>query len=355
MNSEWQTFLEQKGGVLSSNGVVDFAESEHHFPKTEEVNALIDLSHQGLIRVSGDDHLAFLQGQLTNDINQLGSERSQLSGYLTPKGRMLANFRIFPREDGLYLSLNQRLLEPVLKRLQMFVMRSQVVLEDASNDLVHAGVSGQQAQTFLQNNSGCELPGEINGVTNQDGITIIRVPGAGLRYELYGTVEKLKPLWEKMNSCCTPAPASLWDWQEIHAGLPHLFEATVEAFVPQMVNLDLIEGVNFKKGCYTGQEVVARMHYLGKLKRRMYLAQVAVETGAQPQPGDPLHSAASNSAQGAGKVVNSVPINGNLYELLVVAEIGVVENDQLHLVAADGPVLEILPLPYAIPAADAEN
>ena len=348
MNSEWQTFLEEKGGVISSSGVVDFTATEKHFPKSEEVNALMDLSHIGLIRVTGDDRLDFLQGQLTNDITLLGDNRSQISGYLTPKGRMLADFRLFPGEDAIYISINRALLEPTMKRLKMFVMRSKVVLENASQDFAHAGISGEQAQAILEESSHCALPTEVNGVTHHAGITILRIPGAGLRYEFFGSVEKIKPIWEKMTACCTPAPASLWDWQEIHAGLPHIFESTVETFVPQMVNLDLIDGVNFKKGCYTGQEVVARMHYLGKSKRRMFLAQVEVQTGAQPQPGDSLYSAASTSSQGAGTVVNSVPINGNLYELLVVAEIVVAKANQLHLVAADGPMLTIQALPYSI-------
>ncbi len=302
--------------------------------------ALTDLSHIGLLRVSGEDARDFLQGQLTNDINKVDATHSQLSAYCSPKGRMLASFRILERDDALLLMLPAERLAATLQRLRMFVLRSKVQIEDVSDSLVRIELSGDCAPDLLP----IDPPGEDNGVHSLDGYTVIRVPGDRPRFQVLGDPEAMQALWEEAAGTARPTSAVAWALLDIRAGIPTVYEATVEAFVPQMTNLHIIDGVSFTKGCYTGQEIVARMHYLGKLKRRMY--RVRIDSSDRPAPGEALYSPHSASGQGTGRIVSSAPSPDGGYEALAVIEIAAVEAGDIHLGAVDGPRLTFLDLPY---------
>jgi folate-binding protein YgfZ len=179
------------------------------------------------------------------------------------------------------------------------------------------------------------------------------MPGNPLRFEILGPVTSVSDLWKRLaDGGAVPANTDRWNLLDIRAGIPTVYAATVEAFVPQMTNMQLVEGVSFTKGCYTGQEVVARMQYLGKLKRRMYRAEVA--TDRCPHPGDELFSGASESGQGTGKVVAAAPIGDGRCELLAVVEISAVEQGNVRLGEA-GPELEFRELPYAFPEPQAAS
>ncbi|MEW8499675.1 MAG: folate-binding protein, partial [Candidatus Thiodiazotropha taylori] len=171
---------------------------------------------------------------------------------------------------------------------------------------------------------------------------LIRLPGTTPRFEVIGPGPQVKEIWQTAEGQAQPATRGLWSLYEIRAGVPTLYPQTRESFVPQMANMQLIDGVSFTKGCYTGQEVVARMQYLGKLKRRMYLAHV--ESTTSPQPGDELFARLSTSGQGTGKVVEA-QANGDGYDLLAVIEIASAEEDQV-LLGEQGSPLEIVNLPY---------
>jgi folate-binding protein YgfZ len=340
MNTEWQTFLSQQGAQLKDGRVVAFNDSAP--AQVLEQDLICDLSHQALIRADGEECSDFLQGQLSNDIRQVNDSRHQLGSYCTPKGRILALFRIFKREDSYYLSLPQELLEPSLKRLRMFVLRSKVTLE-ATDQLIGIGLAGPGSESLLRAQLGA-LPAEADESVTQQGITVLRMAGVQPRFELYGELEAMRALWQALITDCQAVGAGAWDLLNIHAGLPQVLPQNSEAFVPQMLNLQLVNGVNFKKGCYTGQEVVARMQYLGKLKRRMYLAHV--DTRQQPEAGDELSSPQSASGQGAGKVVLVAPAAEGGYDLLVVTEISVAESGQLYLHKDETQPLTLLPMPY---------
>ncbi len=301
--------------------------------------AICDLSHFGLLRIGGADIRTFLQGQLTNDINQVTPELAQLSSYCSPKGRMLGNFWIFQRGDDLFLQLPQALLPALHKRLQMFVLRSDVQLEDVSGQLVRFGLCGDCAAGLLP-----FAPSDHKATSTRDDITIIRMPGETPRFEVVGPAQALAPLWTQGRQSAQQVGADFWALADIRAGVPNVFEQTVEAFVPQMANLQLVGGVSFTKGCYTGQEVVARMQYLGKLKRRMYRAHVDVAD--RPIPGTELFSHSSESGQGAGRIVDAAPAPTGGYEVLAVIQINSADADDLHLEGPDGPRLELLDLPY---------
>lgn len=312
---------------------------ESPLPQTFPECAITELSHFGLIKVSGADSRSFLQGQLTNDINAVTSELAQLSSYCSPKGRMLGSFWIFQRGEDLYLQLPIERLGAILKRLQMFVMRSQVTLADASDDLARLGLAGDCAESALP-----FAPADEKASITRDQLTVIRLPGDRPRFELVGPPQALAEKWPELRDKAEQTGADFWSLMDIRAGVPNVLEDTVEAFVPQMTNLQLIGGVSFTKGCYTGQEIVARMQYLGKLKRRMYRAHI--DAGLAPAPGAEIFSPSSESGQGAGRVVDAAPSPEGGYEVLAVIQISSAEADDLRLGDTNGPGLRLVDLPY---------
>jgi folate-binding protein YgfZ len=341
MNNTWLNTLEQHGGNVVDGEVADYGDRAAERAAALSEDILCDLSHYALIRATGEDSSSFLQGQFSNDVRQVSESQHQLSSYCSPKGRMLALFRLFQHEQAFYLRLPQSVLEPTLKRLQMFVLMSKVKLEDASDEVVHFGLSGPRAAELLETQLGA-APDSVDAASSHNGITVLRVAGPHPRFELYGSIEQMQPLWQALAGTARPAGAGCWTLLDIHAGLPNVYPQTVEAFVPQMVNLQLVNGVSFKKGCYTGQEVVARMQYLGKLKRRMYRAHLDSDT--VPQPGEELTSPHSASGQGAGKVVSAASAPQGGVDLLCVIEIAAADSNEVYL--GEGHKLELHTPPY---------
>ena len=344
MNTTWQSFLEQSGANIIDGTVRDFGAPDKELNNSQET-LIADLSHYGVIEATGDEASDFLQNQLSNDIKLVDDTHSQLSSYCSPKGRMLASLRIFRFNHNFLLRLPADTLEATLKRLRMFILRSQVSLEDASDDLARFGLSGNQAGELLSQ-AGIPIPESINDVTQQAGYCVIRVPGNNRpRFEFYGQPQVLAELWSSFSTQARAVGASVWAIQDIESGIPDVFASTMEAFVPQMANLHAIGGISFKKGCYPGQEVVARMQYLGKLKRRMYRAHCDTET--LPAAGDNLYS--SGSDESVGKVVQAQPAQQGGIELLAVLQIAQVEQGPVHLQDKNGPQLEFIDLPYEVP------
>ncbi len=345
MNSEWREFLQQQGAQFAETAVSGFADAATELKAAATETVLCDLSHEGLICARGEESQSFLQGQLTNDVRSVDEYTHQLSGYCSPKGRLLALFQLFMRDGDYYLQLPQPLLEATLKRLRMFVLRSKVTLDDVSDQLVRFAVAGPAAEKMLGEKL-AELPsGGFEAVTI-DGVTVLRLTGPVSRYMLCGEPGAMQSLWQAMRDAgATPVGNGAWEWLTIQAGQPSVVADTIEAFVPQMLNLQLINGVSFKKGCYTGQEIVARMQYLGKLKRRMYLAHT--ETQHQPHPGDELYSPESGSGQGAGRIVTVAASPNGGYDMLAVMEISGVESGEFYLDESQQTRLTIKQPPYA--------
>ncbi|MBK1718246.1 YgfZ/GcvT domain-containing protein [Thiocystis violacea] len=344
MTNSWRDFLTTGTARVDPDGRVRFPE-----PTAPTDNRLFDLSHLGLIAVRGEDAASFLQGQLTNDIRELSEAHTQLSGHCSQKGRMLAAFRVMKLGDVIYLQTPAERLPDIIKRLRMFVLRAKVTLSDASDELVRIGLAGDRAPEWLAEQE-LPTPERDNDLAAAGDVFLVRVPGPTPRFEILGPVTAMVRLWEALATQAAPANAQDWTLLDIQAGLPTVYNQTVEAFVPQMTNMHLIDGVSFHKGCYTGQEVVARMQFLGKLKRRMYLAEV--ETDTPPQPGDELFSASSTSQQASGRVVDASPLAGGRQALLVVAEISAAENGEVRL-GENGPVLGLQEPPYGFPREEA--
>ena len=347
MKPDWKNFLGNAGAVFDATNttVVNFGNPAHECNVAITGNILCDLSHLGLIAAHGADTQSFLQSQFTNDARDVTATRSQLSGYCSAKGRLLALFRIFQCGEHLYLQLPRELLEPTLKRLRMFVMRAKVTLDDATDSLVHMGVAGPQAEAQLSDALG-RLPQAVNEVVSANDITVLRLPGISPRFELVGELPQIQALWQQLAAHAVPVGAPVWSLLDIQMGVPEVFTSSADEFVPQMVNLTALGGVNFKKGCYPGQEIVARMQYLGTLKRRMYLAHMAVDS--PPAPRTPLYEAGSDGTQSIGAIVNAQPAPGGGCNALAVVVIAAAERDAIRLNSADGPILQFQSLPYSL-------
>lgn len=302
----------------------------------------VELTQFGALRFSGADAQSFLQGQLSCDVSGMLPDGATYGSYNTPKGRMLATFLLWRDPAGFVMQLPRVLCEPIRKRLSMYVLRSKVAVADLGAAYALYGIAGESALRDL----GSPFP---------------PAPAAPLRSSAADDVELVRldsarclALLKRANSAAREALSSRlpalteaeWNLADIRAGIPHVTPATQEEFVPQMGNLDLIGGVSFNKGCYPGQEIVARMHYLGRLKQRMYLARVnATET---VQPGDKLFSPATGE-QAAGMIVNAAHDETGGQLALAVMQSDSRAGGEVHLKAPDGPRLSFLDLPYIIP------
>ena len=342
MNPTWQTFLQNRNAAIEDGRVTHYGDAAAELKTTRSGTVLADLSHLGLIHFSGEDAEAFLQGQLSCDVRKITADAAQYGGYCTPKGRLLANFLMWRSNGGYTMQLPGSLCAAIQKRLSMFVLRAEVKVTDSSESLVRIGVAGTHAAALVEKNLGA-VPNANLGVIHGDQASILRL--AQDRFELVITPEQAPALWEKLSKDATPVGAACWDWLEIKAGIPVITPATQEQFVPQMANLEAIGGVSFQKGCYPGQEIVARTQYLGKLKRRMYLAHIQSATSIMA--GDELFSA-DMAEQSSGMIVNAAPSPDGGFDALAVIQMSSVEAGSVHWKSPDGPALEILPLPYTL-------
>ena len=346
MTSDWKSFLESQGAVFANDRVQGFGHASEEQRAAAQGTILADLSDTALIRARGAEVQTFLNGQFSNDLKRLDAAHSQLAAWCSPKGRMLAIFRLFKRGDDHLLQLPAALQADMLKRLRMYVLRAKATLDSVDEELRAIGVSGPAAEKILTTHTGF-LPEGENGCATQGDLTILRLPGIHPRFELIAPVPAARKLWENLKAEATMAGPGVWAWLDIMAGIPTVLPSTSEAFVPQMANLELVGGVNFKKGCYPGQEIVARMQYLGKLKQRMYRAHVTADTA--PLPGDAIY-APDFPGQSAGTVVDAQPSPEGGYDLLAVIQISSAQAGKLHLSSEAGPLLHTQSLPYSLPA-----
>ncbi|HUT41826.1 MAG TPA: folate-binding protein [Gammaproteobacteria bacterium] len=346
MKAEWKAFLEDAGAEFDGERVAHFGNPEREREVGLSGLVFADLEYMGVIAVHGSDAGTFLQSQLSNDIRALDEGRSQLNAFCTPKGRMLGLMRIFRTDDGYYLRLPADTLEAVLQRLRLYVLRSNVTLEDASDNFLRIGISGMDADNEIRGIAGA-CPDTVNSVARAGPLTVIRVPAAEPRFEVYASsLQAAQTLWDALNVRGAPVGEPVWRLLEIRNGLPVVFTATAELFVPQMANLQLVDGVSFKKGCYPGQEIVARMQYLGTLKRRMYLGQV--EYDGPIAPGAELYSGRDGD-QATGRIVDAQPYPDGGQLALAVLQIQAADAADVFLGSPAGPAFDIRPLPYSFP------
>ncbi|WP_097302343.1 CAF17-like 4Fe-4S cluster assembly/insertion protein YgfZ [Pseudomonas chlororaphis] len=296
------------------------------------------LSHEGVLAVRGPDASKFLQGQLTCNLNYLSDSQSSLGARCTQKGRMQSSFRILLEGDGCLLAMATELLEPQLADLKKYAVFSKAKLSDESALWARFGLGNAEA---VLAGLGLQLPPEDGVVARNDGLIAIRVSAE--RAELWAPADQAGALREKLAAQLPEGDLNQWLLGQIRAGIGQVMPATRELFIPQMLNLQAIGGVSFKKGCYTGQEIVARMQYLGKLKRRLY--RLALNVEELPEPGTPLFSPTHGSS--IGEVVIAAHAEQNI-ELLAVLQAEAAEDGNLHLGTLEGPGLQLLDLPYQL-------
>jgi len=319
-------------------------------------NCYSPLPEMGILAVSGKDAAKLLQGQTTCDILGLPPGQTTLGALCTPKGRAIAVFRVLRAEEKIYLLLPTELLETVQTRLGRYVLRDDVKIEDETWNWTSFGLFGEKSTEALQI-LGLPLLTQDNEAEGQDSFYTrfyaIRIPDANTPRTLV-LVDAAKSAGmcrfldgHGLGRC----ESSRWFLEDIRAGLPSVALATAEEFVPQMLNLDLVGGISFNKGCYTGQEIIARTHYLGSPKRRM--VRLVGDGGPVPQAGDSLPTE-DPGGQSAGLVVSSAPDEEGGFELLAVLNVGLLEDPEAAFKTTDGVGLALAKLPYPLPAGVAE-
>ncbi len=335
------TFLETQGARLENGAVQHYGDAAAERAAAADGTIVADLSQLGVLAFSGEETADFLQGQLTNDVRALHADAAQWNGYCSPKGRLLGNFLMWRDGPDYCLQLSGDIGASVLKRLSMFILRAKVRGRDASDERVRLVVAGPAAQAAIAAAMGPLPDAPMRTLAGEAG-TVIRV-GAD-KFVLAVIPDRAAAVWQTLRQSATPVGAPVWDWLRLNAGIPMIVAATQEQFVPQMVNYEALGGVSFQKGCYPGQEIVARSQYLGKMKRRMFLAHV----DAPAAPGDSLYSA-DLGEQASGAVVNAAPAPTGGYDVLAVAQLESARSQTLHLGHPAGPALALRPLPYAVP------
>ncbi|GAB4351034.1 MAG: folate-binding protein YgfZ [Immundisolibacter sp.] len=303
---------------------------------------LMPLTHLAMVQASGADATAFLHSQLSNDVQGLPSQHSLVAGYCNAKGRLFTILRLWRHGDDWWLCLPADNAEAVVKRLRLFVLRSKVTLTPRQ-DLTLLGLAGNGAAKAL-GEAGLPAPEPPGAVATADDTAVLHMPGATPRFLLCLTDAKAPAAWAKLSECARPTETARWRLLDIDAGQATIGAATAEAFVPQQVNLERIDGISFRKGCYPGQEVVARMHYLGKPSRRMYRLQT---TAPPPAPASAILDANQHEV---GTVVDAQSAGDGSSRLLAVLQVAAIDAP---LQLPDGTPLQKLDLPYPLETPDA--
>jgi tRNA-modifying protein YgfZ len=298
------------------------------------------LSHEGVLAVRGVDASKFLQGQLTCNMDYLSDAKATLGARCTQKGRMQSSFRILLEGDGVVLAMASELIEAQLLDLKKYAVFSKSKLTDESASWARFGLTnGDAALASL----GLELAPETDAVARANDLIAIRVSPA--RAELWVRAEQAADLSNRLAAQLPEGSLNDWLLGQIRAGIGQVFGQTREEFIPQMINLQAVGGVSFRKGCYTGQEIVARMQYLGKLKRRLY--RLTLEGSELPEPGTELFSPVHASS--AGNVVIAARAESGV-ELLAVLQADAVDDGNIHLGNPEGQALQLTELPYTLDA-----
>lgn len=289
------------------------------------------LPHLGTLGVSGADTVSFLQGQLSSDVRELNAGQAQLSSWNSAKGRALAIFTAWQDGGDILLETRAELLDGLLKRLRLFVLRAQVKLDDRSGVLPAFGLSGAAAPAQLQA-AGLPVPEQNWQRCTAGELSVLRRPGAQPRYTLHAPPARLATLWKHWRPSLRAVGVPAWRLLDIHAGLPGVVAATQDHFVPQMLNLDQLGGISFTKGCYVGQEIVARLHYRGTLKRQLY----GSHSSAAVAPGAAVINTAGD-AQAVGEIVDCAAEADGCYAVLLVLQNTLATAESLQ-VSGDLPI-----------------
>lgn len=268
MNTDWIDFLKSNNATLSDNLAIQF-------PKSQQTssNSITALAHLAIVKITGKDAVHFLQGQLTCNINELTESNSFFSAFCNAKGRTISTLLILKSADAFFIVLPVELVDKVSNKLKMYILRADVQLTDVTDKFGLIGLNTEHADLLAS------LPKEPFATSQASEISI-KFPANNNRYLLISPVSQAPALWTQFitDYAHVAINSDSWLYQDISAGVPWLTQTSSEQYTPQMLNIDKLGGISFNKGCYTGQEIIARTHFLGKAKRELFLAECTSDT-----------------------------------------------------------------------------
>ncbi|TLD44343.1 MAG: tRNA-modifying protein YgfZ [Accumulibacter sp.] len=336
MNANWQEFLRASGARIDQDQVTDFGDAAGELAAARDATIVAPLSHLGLLELNGPDAASFLHNQLTSDVRHLAEGSAQHSAWCSAKGRMLASFLLLHCGPDYVLQLSADLLPFIHKRLSMFVLRSRLSINDRSGEHQVIGVAGPQAESALRT-AGLPVPAAPLTIAATGTGLVVRLDDR--RFELIASLDATPDWWRQLQGQARPAGTAAWQWLDIQAGVPLITEQTKEEFVPQMAGLEQLGAVSFRKGCYPGQEIVARTQYLGKVKRHLYRAHCASPMTA----GQTIHSAGSPQ-QPCGMVANAAPAPAGGHDALAIIQESFAAAGGLRLGNPGGAAIDVEPV-----------
>lgn len=348
--SDWFDFLASQGAVFEDGLVVGFGETFADYPQFSQATVLFDLGDKGVLMLEGADSSKFLQGQTTADFDQLDANKPLNGAFCTLQGRVLSNFTaVLPASERILLITAKALIDSTLAEKTKYAAFFKTELSDASEHYRVLGLSGPDSTDILKTQYG-SVPEPSHSLTTDTGEIIIAVSAS--RFILILPVQLAVERWEQFAQQARATGLPYWHLLDIQAGLADVYSETSTAFIPQMLNYHLTDTVSFTKGCYTGQEVVARMYYRGTLKRRLH--RLTLATADLPIPGTEINSI--DGEKPIGRVVLGAPANVNHCEVLAVLTLTEVPSTETFQLSVNGETInaELLALPYVDVDADVE-
>jgi tRNA-modifying protein YgfZ len=340
IRQEWIKFLSDKESLNLLTNLPQSPTFTHPAANTKQF-ALFDLSDWGMLSVTGQNAANFLQGQATCDIRKISVQQGQLGGFCDYKGRLFAIFYAFLWQQNYYLWMPKEIIPETIKQLNKYALLSKIILQDESENRLTLGLSINTVDDNIKNIFH-HLPDQLYASHVENEVFMLRIPGSLPSFMLTGDIENLKQTWEKLKSHSHFTSDNGWNLEQIRAGLPFIYIPTIGQYMPHQLNLPDNHGVSFDKGCYTGQEIVARLHYRGKLKQ--HLNRATVNTTQSPHINDYLYTASADNQENkkvVGQVVMSAQADENQFEMLVIVEDGAREQD-IYLHDVNGPKIILL-------------
>ncbi|KUJ71523.1 folate-binding protein YgfZ [Thiomicrospira sp. WB1] len=354
MHSQWHAFLESQGATLNEQGVVTSwgqPDLERIMVKHGPVRA--SLAHKGLIRIQGDEAFNFLQGQLTNDLSNVTDTQAQLSGYCDPKGQLLGLFTVFKIDQAWYLHCDPDVTDTVVQRLNLYKLRAQVEIENVSDQLVQIGYAGEFADLNIQRLLDTKIKEtyEVQPLEGLDDSYGIKVPGPYHRYLFVAPPQQAETIWQGLTGNGEATNDADWQLLDVVSGLPRLTQATAGQFIAQFLNLDKLDAINFRKGCFPGQEVIARLHFRGKVTKRMVRLHLK-DNQAELAPGDTFKLLDQKEKPYKFTLINAAEDIEDGKVCLAITTLKPLETAQAPLTTEAGQAATIEPLPYDILSED---
>lgn len=345
MATDWKTYLITQGAVYEGEQLKGFSKT----PPKLSTNTVSVLSNHNLTSVDGTDRQKFLQGQISTHMMQLGALHHSTGVACSPKGRMYTNFRIMNNGERYLLTMNSGLTETTIETLKKYAVFFKVDLTPQPEYVV-LGLSGENIDTILANVfPDSSLPQQNEVIEVPSSGYLIKVPGIRARYELWLHQNDLPQWWPELTKELTPATEDFWQLLSIESVIPELREETIDKYIPQHLNQPSLGGVSFRKGCYTGQEIVTRMQNLGQQKSRCYWLSLESPLENPVAPPDINTRLYNGDGKPVGEVIQSASnIESNEIELLAVIRIDTAEANDVYLTPVKSHQLKVHDLPYAI-------